>query len=398
MKNILLTIGLVLAVAFSAQAQKKDKKDGDKSVYVFTDIKVNPNTIVKDQNRSGTCWSFSGTSFLESELLRMGKGEYDLSDMYPVYKCYLLKGDKYVRLHGKTELATGGASNDVADVLEEYGVVPEEVYTGLNYGADAHDHSELDKVLTNFLKGVVDGRKLTTAWRPAYKAILNTYLGEDPETFTYGGKEYTPRSFADELGLDAKKFVKFSSYTHHPYYEEFEMDVPDNWNHGMVYNLPIDEFEQVVDAAIENGYTLVWGGDVSDPGFSWKNGVAIMPDTENPDLSGTDRDKWETLSQSEKRKNAYSFERIVPEKKITQEDRQKNYDNWSATDDHGMHLVGMAKDQNGNVYYKIKNSWNVDNPYKGYLYMSKPYFRANTLDIMVNIDAVPAEIRAKLGL
>ena len=398
MKNILLTIGLVLAVAFSAQAQKKDKKDSDKSVYVFTDIKVNPNTSVKDQNRSGTCWSFSGTSFLESELLRMGKGEYDLSDMYPVYKCYLLKGDKYVRLHGKTELATGGASNDVADVLEEYGVVPEEVYTGLNYGADAHDHSELDKVLTNFLKGVVDGRKLTTAWRPAYKAILNTYLGEDPETFTYGGKEYTPRSFADELGLDAKKFVKFSSYTHHPYYEEFEMDVPDNWNHGMVYNLPIDEFEQVVDAAIENGYTLVWGGDVSDPGFSWKNGVAIMPDTENPDLSGTDRDKWETLSQSEKRKNAYSFERIVPEKKITQEDRQKNYDNWSATDDHGMHLVGMAKDQNGNVYYKIKNSWNVDNPYKGYLYMSKPYFRANTLDIMVNIDAVPAEIRAKLGL
>ncbi|MDE5609681.1 MAG: aminopeptidase [Bacteroidales bacterium] len=398
MKNILLTIGLVLAVAFSAQAQKKDKKDSEKSVYVFTDIKVNPNTSVKDQNRSGTCWSFSGISFLESELLRMGKGEYDLSDMYPVYKCYLLKGDKYVRLHGKTELATGGASNDVADVLEEYGVVPEEVFTGLHYGADAHDHSELDAVLTNFLKGVVEGKKLTTAWRPAYKAILNTYLGEDPETFTYGGKEYTPRSFADELGLDAKKYVKLSSYTHHPYYEQFEMDVPDNWNHGMVYNLPIDEFEQVVDAAIENGYTLVWGGDVSDPGFSWKKGVAIMPDMENPDLSGTDRDKWETLSQAEKRKSAYSFERIVPEKKISQEDRQKNYDNWSATDDHGMHLVGMAKDQNGNIYYKIKNSWNVSNPYNGYLYMSKPFFRANTLDIMVNIDALPAEIRAKLGL
>lgn len=398
MKHLVLTMGLALAVVFSAQAQKKGGKDEKKPVYQFTEIVEVPNTSVKDQNRSGTCWSFSGISFLESEILRMGKGEYDLSDMYPVFKCYILKGDKYVRLHGRTELATGGASNDVADVLKNYGIVPEEAFPGLSYGVDAHDHSELDAVLTGFLSGVVKGGKPTTAWRAAYKSILETYLGQDPETFTYNGKTYTPRSFADELGLDGNDYIKFTSFTHHPFYTQYEMDVPDNWNGGMVYNVPIDEFQRIVEEAVKNGYSLVWGGDVSDPGFSWRNGVAIMPDAETTDLTGTDRDKWETLSQNEKRKNAYSFERIVPEKQISQEDRQKNYDSWAATDDHGMHLVGMAKDQNGNIYFKIKNSWNVDNPYKGYLYMSVPFFRSNTLDIMVHKDAVPADIKAKLGI
>ncbi len=398
MKHLVLTMGLALAVVFSAQAQKKGGKDEKKPVYQFTEIVEVPNTSVKDQNRSGTCWSFSGISFLESEILRMGKGEYDLSDMYPVFKCYILKGDKYVRMHGRTELATGGASNDVADVLKNYGIVPEEAFPGLSYGVDAHDHSELDAVLTGFLSGVVKGGKPTTAWRAAYKSILETYLGQDPETFTYNGKTYTPRSFADELGLDGNDYIKFTSFTHHPFYTQYEMDVPDNWNGGMVYNVPIDEFQRIVEEAVKNGYSLVWGGDVSDPGFSWRNGVAIMPDAETTDLTGTDRDKWETLSQNEKRKNAYSFERIVPEKQISQEDRQKNYDSWAATDDHGMHLVGMAKDQNGNIYFKIKNSWNVDNPYKGYLYMSVPFFRSNTLDIMVHKDAVPADIKAKLGI
>ena len=398
MKHLVLTMGLALAVVFSAQAQKKGGKDEKKPVYQFTEIVEVPNTSVKDQNRSGTCWSFSGISFLESEILRMGKGEYDFSDMYPVFKCYILKGDKYVRMHGRTELATGGASNDVADVLKNYGIVPEEAYPGLSYGVDAHDHSELDAVLTGFLSGVVKGGKPTTAWRAAYKSILETYLGQDPETFTYNGKTYTPRSFADELGLDGNDYIKFTSFTHHPFYTQYEMDVPDNWNGGMVYNVPIDEFQRIVEEAVKNGYSLVWGGDVSDPGFSWRNGVAIMPDAETTDLTGTDRDKWETLSQNEKRKNAYSFERIVPEKQISQEDRQKNYDSWAATDDHGMHLVGMAKDQNGNIYFKIKNSWNVDNPYKGYLYMSVPFFRSNTLDIMVHKDAVPADIKAKLGI
>lgn len=398
MKQVILTMGLALTVLCSAQAQKKGKKDAEKPVYQFTEVVELPYTPVKDQNRSGTCWSFASTSFLESELLRTGKGEYDLSDMYSVFKCYELKGDKYVRLHGRTELSTGGASNDVVDVLKVFGMVPEEAYAGLNYGVDAHDHSELDNVLVGFLKGVISTNKITTAWPVAYKGILEAYLGEDPVKFTYKGKEYTPRTFADEMGLNPDDYVKFTSYTHHPFYTKYEMDVPDNWNNGMVYNVTLDEFQRIVDESVKNGYTVVWGGDVSDPGFSWKKGVAIMPDAEITDLSGTDRDKWETLSQSEKRKSAYSFERIVPEKKISQEDRQKNYDSWSATDDHGMHLVGIAKDQNGNMYYKIKNSWNVDNPYKGFLYMSVPYFRANTLDIMVHKDAVPADIRAKLGL
>ena len=397
MKQLVLTMGLALAVVFSAQAQKKNKK-GNEEPYQFTEVKVIPNTSVKDQNRSGTCWSFSGISFLESEVLRIKGDTVDLSDMYPVYKCYVLKGDKCVRMHGRTELATGGASNDVADVLEVYGMVPEDVFPGLNYGVDAHDHSELDAVLGGFLKGVVRGNRPTTAWKDAYVGILESYLGEDPETFTYNGKEYTPRSYADELGLDADNYIKFTSYTHHPFYTQYEMDVPDNWNHGMVYNVPLDEFQRIVENAVENGYSLVWGGDVSDPGFSWKHGVAIMPDAEITDLTGTDRDKWETMSQDEKRKSAYSFERIVPEKQISQEDRQKNYDSWAATDDHGMHLVGIAKDQKGNTYFKIKNSWNVSNIYDGYLYMSVPFFRANTLDIMVHKDAVPADIRAKLGI
>ncbi|MEG2665797.1 MAG: C1 family peptidase, partial [Bacteroidales bacterium] len=249
-----------------------------------------------------------------------------------------------------------------------------------------------------FVKLIVSGKTITPAWKKAYKSILESYLGAAPDTFSYKGKSYTPRTFAAELGLNADDYVKLTSFNHYPFYTAYEMDVPDNWNHGVVQNLPLDEFQQVVENAINQGYTLVWGGDVSEKGFSWKNGVAILPDEEAADVKGTDREKWESMSAKDKKNAAYKFETIVPEKVVTQEDRQKGYDNWSSTDDHGMHIVGIAKDQNGNKYFKIKNSWNTDNPYQGYTYMSMPFFRAKTLDVMVNKDAVPAEIRAKLHL
>ncbi|MDE6440703.1 MAG: aminopeptidase [Bacteroidales bacterium] len=393
---MLWAMAALIAVPGLGNAQKK-KTDDKKGAYVFTVKKEAPVTPVKDQYRSGTCWSFSAVSFLESELLRMGKGEFDLSDMYPVYICYVKKGDKYVRMHGDAYFPTGGASNDVVDVLETHGIVPEEVFAGLNYGTDKHDHSELDRVLKGYLEAVVGGKTLTPAWRKAYNGILEAYFGENPVEFEYNGKTYTPRSFADELGLKASDYVKLTSFTHYPFYTYYEMDVPDNWNHGMVFNLPLDEFEAVVDSAIMKGYTLVWGGDVSERGFSWKNGVAIVPDEESEDIKGTDRDKWESMSDKEKKDAAYKFEKIVPEKTIDQAERQKGYDEWTSTDDHGMHLVGIAYDQNGNKYYKIKNSWNTSNPQKGYIYMSEAFFRAKTLDIMVNKEALPESVKAKMA-
>lgn len=397
MKLIALAMGLLMVPSL-IYAQKDKKKDEDKKAYTFTILKENPNTSIKDQYRSGTCWSFASISFLESEILRNGKGEYDLSDMYPVYKCYIDKGDKYVRLHGNAYFPTGGASNDVVDVLKKYGIMPEVAFKGLNYDSEKHEHGELDRVLTSFLESVVKGKTITPAWKQAYKGILEAYLGQAAETFEYNGKKYTPRSFADETGLKADDFLKLTSFTHHPFYTSYEMDVPDNWNRGMVYNVPLNEFEQIVDSAILNGYTLVWGGDVSEKGFSWKNGVAIVADEQSEDVKGTDRDKWESMSEKEKKDAAYKFEKIVAEKEITQDIRQKEYDKWNSTDDHGMHLVGIAFDQNGNKYYKIKNSWNTSNPYKGYIYMSMPYFRAKTLDLMVHKAGVPSAIKTKLGL
>lgn len=400
MKKFSLFLVFAMAISCSSVFAAKAKKKADKEpAYQFEVVKELPCTPVKDQYRSGTCWSFATTSFIESEILRLGKGEVDLADMFAVYHSYLLKGEKYVRLHGNAYFPTGGASNDGMDVFARVGAVPESVYTGLHYGSDKHEHGELDRVLTGFLKAVVNGKNVTQyAWKTAYKGILDAYLGASPEKFEYEGKVYTPKSFAESLAINPDDYVKMTSYTHYPFYQAHEMDVPDNWNKGLVYNLPLDELMQVAENSIMQGYTFVWGGDVSDKGFSWKNGIAIDPDEESTDITGTDRDKWESLSSQEKNKAVYGFETIVPEKKVTQEMRQKMYDTWESGDDHGMHAVGIAKDQKGNKYYIIKNSWNTSNPYKGFLYMSEPYFRGHCLDIMVHKDAIPAEIKAKLGL
>ncbi|MDR2556393.1 MAG: C1 family peptidase [Bacteroidales bacterium] len=389
-------IFITCLIAFSIQA--KAEKNLIDSIYEIKDIKTLPATSVKDQNKSGTCWSFSAISFLESELLRKGKGEYDLSDMYPVYDCFLRKADKYVRLHGECAFPFGGASSDVFDVLRGSGLMPESVFGGLNYDKDKHDHSEMNRALKAYLDAVVKGKEITTVWKKAYTAILNTYLGEAPAQFTENGKTYTPKSYVQALGLNADDYVVLTSYTHHPFYTQYEKDVPDNWNHGMVYNIPLDEIMEIAQNSIDKGYTFVWGGDVSEKGFSWKNGIAIIADEESEDVKGSDRDKWESMNDRERTDAAYKFEKIVPEKNITQEIRQKDYDTWQSTDDHGMHITGTAQDKNGNKYFKVKNSWNISNPLHGYLYMSIPFFKDKMLDITVNKDVIPTAVKTKLGI
>ncbi len=398
-KNILIVLAFVglTSITFAQDKKEEVKPEG----YIFTSVKEIPVTSVKNQYRSSTCWSFSVNSFLEAELLRKGKGEHTLSPMFTVYQAFILKAEKYARMHGHTYFPVGGASNDVVDVWRNFGTIPESVYTGINYGEEKHNHKQIDKALDAFLASVIndDIKVLQPSWKTAFTGILNAYLGAPATEFTYNGKKYTPRTFADELGINPDDYIKLGSFTHHPFYSKFALEVPDNWNNGMMYNLPLDEFTKVVDNALSNGYTVAWGGDVSEKGFSWKYGVAIVPDeSAQPDLGGTDRDKWESMSNKDRQAQLYKFEKPIKEMAITQELRQKGFDDYTTGDDHGMHLVGTAKDQNGTLYYKVKNSWDTDNIYKGFMYMSVPYFQYKTLDIMVHKDAIPTEIKQKLGI
>jgi bleomycin hydrolase len=369
--------------------------------YKFKDVKDLQVTPVKDQHRSGTCWSFSGISFFESELLRMGKGEYDLSEMFVVRTSYEGKADKYVRMHGNVNFAGGGAFNDVTYTLENYGIVPDEAYCGLNYDEEMHVHGELDKVLKTYIDGVIENRnrKLTPVWDDAFDGILDAYLGSYPSEFVYKGKSYTPGSFRDELGLDMNDYVMVSSFTHHPFYEPFILEVPDNWAWGEVYNVKIEELTDIVDYSVNNGYSVAWATDVSEKGFKWKEGLAVVPSENIEDIAGLERTRWDELSEEEKNKRIYDFSEIRPEKKITQEMRQEAFDNYQTTDDHGMHITGIAKDQKGNMYYKVKNSWGVeDHVYGGYLYASKAFVQYKTTSILVHKEGIPAEMRKKLGL
>jgi bleomycin hydrolase len=360
-----------------------------------------PATPVKNQYRSGTCWSFSALSFFESELLRMNKGEYDLSEMFIVRNAFSEKAEKYVRFQGEFNFGGGGAFHDAVHVLKHYGWVPEEAYPGLLAGEMNHIHGELDAVTTAFVKTIVENRnnKLSPAWKKAYEGILDAYLGEYPESFEYKGKSYTPRSFADELGINPDDYIEIGSYTHHPFYEKFIIELPDNWLLDYVYNLPLNEMMEVIDHSLAKGYTVAWGSDVSEKGFSWKEGVAIVPDEELTDLQGTEKEKWEKLTDKEKTDALFSFEGPVKEKTITQEMRQVEFDNYQSTDDHGMQITGTAVDQKGNLYYKVKNSWGEEgHVYGGYFFASRAFVGLKTIDIMVHKDAIPGDIRKKLGI
>jgi len=369
--------------------------------YQFEDIKRLPTTSVKDQNRSGTCWSFSALSFLESELMRMGKDKMDLSEMFVVKHCYADKAKKHVRLHGNLNFAGGGAFHDVTYVLKEYGMVPEKVFPGLDYGEDNHVHGEMDHALKEYINAIIDKRnsRLSTAWFEGYKGILDAYLGEDPGTFTYEGKEYSPRTFADEyLELDPDNYIELTSYTHQPFYSKFPLLVPDNWLWDEVYNVPLDELVDIMYHSVNEGHTIAWAADVSEKGFSHKNGVAIVPTRDIESMKGSERARWENLTEEERKERMYSFNGPVPEKTITQEMRQEGYDRYETTDDHGMHIVGTAKDQTGKNYFIVKNSWAESNKYDGYLYVSEAFVRYKTMDIMIHKDALPDDIRNKLGL
>jgi len=401
MRNVcsLLFTALFLGIVVKGAAQDNEKKSD--SGYVFTIVKQLPATPVKNQYRSGTCWSYSAISFLESELLRTGKDTFDLSEMYCVRNAYSDKALVYIRYNGKHNFGGGGAAHDVTSVLKKYGMVPEEAYTGMTIGEPNPVHGEMDAVLEADVEAVLKNpnKKLTPVWHKGFNGLLDAYLGTVPEKFTYKGKEYTPASFSSMMGLNPDDYVELSSYTHHPFYSKFILEVPDNWEMGEVYNIPVEELIQVIDNSINQGYTVVWGADVSEKGFSWKNGVAVVPDKNAAEVAGMESGKWSKLSDADKDKLLFKFERPNPEKKITQEMRQVEFDNYQTTDDHGMHLTGIAKDQNGTKYYLIKNSWGLDgSPYKGYFYASEAYVKLKTMDIMVHKNAIPKELRKKLGI
>jgi len=368
--------------------------------YEFTKVKDVPATPVKNQYKSGTCWSFSGLGMLEAEVLRMGKGEHILSDMFIVRYTYLEKAIRYVRFHGSINFSAGGAFHDVTHIIKKYGIVPEEVYSGLQYGTSNHEHGELDAVLKAYADAVIKNanKQLSPVWLQGYNAILDTYFGPVPEKFTYKGKEYTPKSYAASIGLNPDDYVEFTSFTHHPFYTSFILEIPDNWLHGESYNVPLNELEEIIDYAINNDYPIAWASDVSEKGFSWRNGVAIVPELKVDDMAGTERERWEKLTQAEKDKEMYSFDKPIQEKEITQENRQEGFDNYTTTDDHGMIMHGIYKDQNGNKFYKIKNSWDVNNPYDGYFFASKAFVLYKTTDIMLHKNAVPKAIAKKLNL
>lgn len=399
LRNLFLA-GLVL---ISAVASAQDKKEEEKEEgFKFTSVKEIPCTSVKDQYRSGTCWSFSGLGFIEAEMLRLGKPAVDLSEMFIVRHAYSDKATKYVRLHGSLNFGAGGAFHDVTNVIKNYGIVPEEVYKGLNYGEEKHVHGELDRVLLENVKAVVDNpnKKLTNAWHEAFEGTLETYLGKFPEKFNYQGKEYTPQTFATEyVGLNMSDYVEITSYTHHPFYSKFIIEIPDNWSWDEVYNVPLNELDEIIDNAVNTGYTVAWAADVSEKGFlTSQKGIAVIPEVDKQNMSDAEITKWEKLSDKEKNEELFKLSKPGKERTINQELRQVDFDNYQTTDDHGMLIVGTAKDQNGALYYKVKNSWGDYNDYDGFFYASKPYVEYKTMSIMVHKDAIPKNIRKKLNL
>ncbi|MDR2084571.1 MAG: aminopeptidase [Bacteroidales bacterium] len=396
MKKFLLSISCAILLLNFSFAQEPEKQQEE--AYIFEMIKEVPVTSVKDQHRSSTCWSYSALGFLEAELLRTTGKEYDLSEGFIVYKTYQGKADKYVRYHGTCNYSPGGLFHDISWTWEKYGLMPESAYTGLVNPDTLFIHGELMSITKGLLDGVIknSNRKLSDNWRNAYDGVLNAYFAAPPQEFIYEGIKYTPESFAKSLKINLEDYVNITSWTHHPFYTQFVFELPDNWLNGSIYNVQLDEMVRMIDNALENGYTVAWAADVSDKGFSWKNGVAIMPDRVIESTSGSDAEHW---TGSTKTPDLYAFDGKVIEKDVDQETRQQGFDDWTTTDDHGMVLCGIYKDQRGNKFYKVKNSWGTKSgKYDGYFYVSVPYVKMNTISIMVNKNSVPKDIRKKLDI
>ena len=405
MKKVVL-FALLAAMTLGANAKPKKKEVKDEG-YKFTIVKENPITSIKNQNRAGTCWCYSGLGFIEAELLRMGKGEFDLSEMFIVHNTYVDRAEKAIRTHGDVSFAQGGSFYDVIYGMEHHGLVPEEeMRPGVMYGDSLSDHMELTAIGDPMVAAIAKGKfnKLQSdkdgnlLCKKAISAVHDVYLGKCPEKFTYKGKEYTPKSFYESTGLNADDYISLTSYTHHPFYDKFVLEIQDNWRWSESYNLPIDEFMEVFDYAIDNGYTVAWGSDVSEKGFN-RFGLAVMPDVKAAREMGSDMAHWLKMSASEK--NA-AMDKLYttpqPQKFCTQEERQLGFDNFQTTDDHGMLIYGKAKDQLGNEFYMVKNSWGEAGEYKGIWYASKAFVRYKTMNIVVHKDAIPAALRAKLGI
>ncbi len=391
MKKIVCSFSL-LAFSISMQAQdnlvnslKANASDSSKAKFKFTEVINLENSPVKNQGSSGTCWSYSGNSFLESEMMKSGKEFVDISEIYTARCAYIERAKNYVRMHGNIGWGDGAELHDVVSIYKKYGAVPYEVYTGLNYGTPKNKFGEMQAALEGFLKGIVENKngRLTKNWLPAFTAALDSYLGQVPQSFTWKGKKYTPQSFADEVvGVDADNYMEFSSFTYAPFYEPTLLMVPDNWSLQSVYNLPLNEMTDMVDNALDKGYTVAWATDVSEKYFSWKNGVAIVPEKELEDMNA---DELKTM-----------FDGPKTERTITPDTREDAFDNYTTTDDHGMHIVGLATDQNGKEYYMVKNSWGDANDYKGYLYVSKAFFKYKTTAVLVNKKAISATTMRQL--
>lgn len=398
MKQIVVAMTLMcslFSLQLFAQDTLKNKKDGNYYFDVVKDIEANE---VQSQDRTGTCWSFSALSFIESEVIRTGNGKHKLSEMFIVRMAYYDKAIKYVRMQGKVNFSQGGAFHDIPYVIKKYGIVPEETYKGLNYGLDKHNHSEMEAMLKAMCDAVIKNRQgtLTTSWKKAVEGILDAYLGEIPKDFEYEGKSYTPKSFRDHLGLNMDDYITVTSYTHHPFYETFVLEVADNWVGGSVYNLPLAEFTTEMENAIMNGYSIAWASDVSEKGFSFNDGLAIIPEDEKAlKMAGKDNKHFNDAGAERK---GTQFDSPGEEKTITQEMRQEAFDNYSTTDDHGMHLTGLVKDQNGAKYFIVKNSWGTKNDCDGYMYASMPYVQYKTMDIMIHKDALSKPTKKRLGI
>ena len=397
----LLTLALVAMAATGANAEeKKDSANSNKPV--FTVVKENKITSIKDQNRSGTCWAYSTLSFFESEILKKTGKTYDLCENFVASKTYMDRAIATVRTHGDISFSQGGSSYDPLYCAVNYGLIPEDAMPapGTPQGDSLNNFDEFFRCMTPYVEAIAtsNAKKLTPAWKKGLQGILDAYLGECPEEFTYEGKKYTPKSFAESLGLNWDDYVSISSFTHHPFWKTFIVEVQDNWRWKPSYNVPMDDMMRIIDNAINEGYTIMWGGDVSEDGFTRKGlGVAYDADKVR-DLTGSDAARWLRLSASQKNNKFDSLGVNAPEIVPTQEMRQEAYDNWETTDDHGMHIYGIAKDQNGREYYMVKNSWGEYGDYKGTWYMTKAFVAYKTMDFMVNKNAIPKDIREKLGI
>ena len=397
----LITLALVVLMTTGAFAEEK-KDSVNKNKPVFTTIKENKITSIKDQNRSGTCWDYSTLSYFEAEILKKTGKTYDLCESFVANKTYMDRAIQVVRLHGDCQFSQGGSAYDPLYCLQHYGICPENAmpFPGSLYGDSLNNFNEFFSILEPYVAAVAksSASKISKQWKVGFQGVLDAYLGECPKSFKYEGKTYTPKTFAASLGLNFDDYVTITSYTHHPFWTQFAVEVQDNWRLPLSWNVPMEDMMRIIDNALENGYCIAWGGDVSEKGFT-RTGLAYAVDTKKAQsLAGSDMARWLKLTRTQKTSMLDSLGCTVPEIVPTQEMRQERFDNWELTDDHGMLIFGIAKDQNGKEYYMVKNSWGETGDYKGIWYMTKNFIAANTMDYMVNKNAIPKDIRKKMGI